>query len=72
MMGAILFTIATGNMTPSYNEFNSIIRPIYMYTVDIQEFAVNKLADRGTLTATSIVTNAQDFIRTVDRGVNRK
>lgn len=70
MMGSILYTIATGNMTPSYNEFNGEIRPVYLYTVDIQEFAVNKLSDRGTLTAVTMVTNAQDFIRNVDRALN--
>ena len=70
MMSAILFTIATGNMTPSYNEFNGEVRPVYMYTIDIQEFAVNKLSDRGTVTAVTMVTNAQDFIRNVDRALN--
>lgn len=70
MVSAILFTIATGNMTPSYNEFDGVIRPVYMYTIDIQEFAVNKLADRGTLTATSVVTNAQDFISAIGRALN--
>ena len=69
MVSTALFTIATGNMTASYNEFNGIIRPVYMYTVDIQEFAVNKLADRGTLTATSIVTNTQDFIKHIGRAL---
>lgn len=70
MLSAILYTIATGNMTPSYNEFEGVIRPVYMYTVDIQEFAVNKLSDRGTLTAVSMVTNVQDFIRNIDRALN--
>lgn len=70
MMSAILFTIATGNMTPSYNVFDGEVRPVYMYTVDIQEFAVNKLSDRGTVTAVSMVTNVQDFIRNVDRALN--
>ena len=67
MTSAILFTIASGNMTPSYNMFNGVVRPVYMYTVDIQEFAVNKLSDRGTLTAKSIVTNTQDFVKTISR-----
>ena len=70
MLSAILFTIATGNMTPSYNQFDGDVRPVYMYTVDIQEFAVNKLSDRGTVTAVSMVTNTQDFIRNVDRALN--
>lgn len=69
MVSTALFTIATGNMTASYNEFSGVIRPVYMYTVDIQEFAVNKLADRGTLTATSIVTNTQDFIKHIGRAL---
>lgn len=72
MSSAILFTIATGNMTPSYNEINGVIRPVFMYTVDIQEFAVNKLSDRGTLTAKSMVTNSQDFVKNIDRNINRK
>lgn len=70
MLSAILFTVATGNMTPSYNQFGEGVRPVYMYTVDIQEFAVNKLSDRGTITAVSMVTNTQDFIRNVDRALN--
>ena len=69
MTSAILFTIASGNMTPSYNMFNGVVRPVYMYTVDIQEFAVNKLSDRGTLTAKSIVTNTQDFVKTISRNL---
>lgn len=71
MVSTALFTIATGNMTPSYNEFDGVIRPVYMYTVDIQEFAVNKLADRGTLTATSVVTNTQDFIKHIGRALDK-
>lgn len=70
MMSAILYTIAIGNMTPSYNVFDGEVRPVYMYTIDIQEFAVNKLSDRGTVTAVSMVTNVQDFIRNVDRALN--
>ena len=72
MSSAILFTIATGNMTPSYNEINVEIRPVFMYTVDIQEFAVNKLSDRGTLTAKTMVTNSQDFVKNIDRNLNHK
>jgi hypothetical protein len=65
-----LHAIATGNMTPSYavNE-NGRIRPVYFYSVDMFEFAVSKLADRGSLTARSILTNVQDFVVTVARGL---
>ena len=45
------------------------MRPLYFYSVDISEFAVNKLLDRGSLTVKTIVTNVQDFIMQVKRGV---
>jgi hypothetical protein len=57
-----LHTIAVGNMTPSYTVRNGRVRPVYFYSVDIAEFAANKLRDRGTLSAISIVTNVQDFL----------
>jgi len=57
-----LHTIATGNMTPAYTQRDGKIRPVYIYCVDIAEFAVNKLRDRGTLEVTTIVTNVQDFL----------
>ena len=36
---------------------------------DISEFVVNKLRDRGSLSAISMVTNVQDFIVNVAKGV---
>ncbi|KZL93781.1 hypothetical protein CLMAG_08320 [Clostridium magnum DSM 2767] len=57
-----LHTIATGNMTPMFRVDGDTIRPVYIYTVDISEFGVNKLRDRGSLEVTSIVTNVQDFL----------
>ena len=48
-MATMLHTIATGNMTPSYRVLaDGTIRPVYFYCVDIAEFAVNKLVDRGS------------------------
>lgn len=64
-----LHTIATGNMTPSFRVVDGKVRPLYIYSVDISEFVVNKLRDRGTLSAISLVTNVQDFIVNVARGV---
>lgn len=65
-----LHAIATGNMTPSYTVTKSgRVRPVYFYSVDMSEFAVSKLADRGSLTARSILTNVQDFVVTVARGL---
>lgn len=64
-----LHTIATGNMTPAYTVVNNRVRPVYIYCVDIAEFAVNKLRDRGSLEVTSIVTNVQDFLVHLDRNL---
>lgn len=68
-MASALHTIATGNMTPSYRVVDGVVRPLYFYSVDVSEFAVNKLRDRGSLAVRTLVTNAQDFIVHVSRGV---
>jgi len=68
-----LHSIATGNMLPSYTlTAENRIRPVYFYSVDISEYAVGKLADRGSLTARSILTNVQDFVVTVERGLQKR
>lgn len=67
-----LHAIAVGNMVPSYKVTGKgSVRPVYFYTVDMSEFAVNKLANRGSLTAHSILTNVQDFVVTVERGLRK-
>lgn len=69
-LATMLHTIATGNITPSFRVLeDGTIRPIYLYTVDADEFVVNKLLDRGSLSATTIVTNVQDFITIVAKGL---
>ena len=69
-MATMLHTIATGNLTPSYhvNEDGSV-RQVCIYAVDASEFVVNKLRDRGTLSATSIVSNVHDFIAIIAQGL---
>ena len=67
-----LHTIAACNMTPSFRVVDGRIRPLFIYTVDVSEFAINKLVDRGSLSATGIVTNAQDFVVMVAKGVQKK
>ena len=70
-MATMLHTIATGNMTPSFRQMeDGSIRPVYLYTVDIEEFVVNKLLDRGSLSATTLVTNVQDFITIIAKGLD--
>ena len=69
-LATMLHTIATGNMTPSFRVLkDGTIRPVYLYTVDADEFVVNKLLDRGSLSATTMVTNVQDFITLVAKGL---
>ena len=69
-LATMLHTIATGNMTPSFRVLaDGTIRPVYFYAVDADEFVVNKLLDRGSLSATTVVTNVQDFITIVARGL---
>ena len=55
---------------PSYRVLaDGTIRPVYFYCVDIAEFAVNKLVDRGSLASRGIVTNVQDFIANIAKGL---
>jgi len=66
-----LHAIAAGNLLPCYTVKAERIRPIYFYMVDMSEYAVSKLSDRGSLTARAILTNVQDFVVTVERGLRK-
>ena len=69
-LATMLHTIAVGNMTPSFRVLkDGTVRPVYFYAVDADEFVVNKLLDRGSLSATTVVTNVQDFITLVAKGM---
>ena len=69
-MATMLHTIAVGNMTPSYRVLSDgTVRKLYFYCVDISEFMVNKLSDRGSLSSRGIVTNVQDFIVNIANGL---
>ena len=62
-MATMLHTIAVGNMTPSYRVLkDGTVRQVYFYCVDVSEFMVNKLSDRGSLSSRGVVTNVQDSI----------
>lgn len=68
-----LHSIAVGNMTPSYTRTaEGRIRPVYFYNVDMSEFVINKLANRGSLSARSILTNVQDFLVTMERSLKAR
>ncbi|MCL1846860.1 MAG: hypothetical protein FWF91_02695 [Coriobacteriia bacterium] len=69
-MATALHSIAAGNITPSFRVMpDGKIRQVYFYLVDISEFTANKLGDRGSLSAKSIITNVQDFIVNTSRGL---
>ena len=57
-----LHSIATGNLTPCFAVCQNTVRPVFIFAVDVSEFALNKLRDRGTLEVTTIVSNIQDFL----------
>ncbi|MBQ9189662.1 MAG: hypothetical protein IJ138_10085 [Clostridia bacterium] len=69
-IATMLHSIAVGNMTPSFRVLpDGTVRQVYFYCIDVSEFTANKLADRGSLSARSIITNAQDFIVTTAKGL---
>jgi len=58
-----LHSIAFGNMLPGYRVMpDGQVRPVFFYVVDMTEFSVDKLANRGSAQAVPILTNAQDFM----------
>jgi hypothetical protein len=68
-----LHSIAAGNMIPGYHVLSDgRVRPVYFFVVDMSEFAAAKLANRGSLSARSILTNAQDFLVILERGLRRR
>ncbi|RJR33230.1 MAG: hypothetical protein C4567_17075 [Deltaproteobacteria bacterium] len=68
-----LHSIAAGNMIPGYHVLaGGRVRPVYFFVVDMSEFAAAKLANRGSLAARSILTNAQDFLVILERGLSKR
>lgn len=70
-LATTLHSIATGNMTPSYRVLaDGTVRPVYFYSVDVSEFAVNKLEGQRQPGGKDHCTNVQDFIVNVQRGLS--
>ena len=58
-----LHTIAFANMLPGYQvSADGTVRPVFLYVVDMTEFSVDKLVNRGSVQAVPILTNVQDFM----------
>lgn len=66
-LATTLHAIAAGNMTPSFRVRGGQVRPVYFYSVDVSEFALGKLRDRGSLFSRTFVANVQDFIERLAR-----
>jgi lysine-ketoglutarate reductase/saccharopine dehydrogenase-like protein (TIGR00300 family) len=58
-----LHSIAFGNLLPGYQVLDDgCVRPVFFYVVDMTEFSVGKLANRGSAQVVPILTNVQDFM----------
>ncbi|OGD61179.1 hypothetical protein A3A71_01110 [Candidatus Berkelbacteria bacterium RIFCSPLOWO2_01_FULL_50_28] len=62
ILATVLHGIATGNIFPTYYVRDDRIFSLPFITVDMDEFAVTKLKDRGTGQAIGVVGNARDFL----------
>jgi lysine-ketoglutarate reductase/saccharopine dehydrogenase-like protein (TIGR00300 family) len=63
MIATALHSIAVGNMLPAYyDDADRGILELPTICVDMSEFLVNKVKDRGTQQAMGVVSNAQDFM----------
>lgn len=65
-----LHTIAVGNMLPGYQVTESgSLRPVCFYVVEMSEFGVGKLVNRGSLQSVPFLTNVQDFLVNLQRNL---
>lgn len=57
-----LHSVCAASMTPSYKIENGELRPVYVYAIDISEYAVSSVSRvRDNYGVESFLTNAQDF-----------
>lgn len=70
-VATMLHSSSVANMASGYRvREDGTITPVYMYTVDITENVVNKIAAaRENMAFTPIVTNAQDFVVNCERAL---
>jgi hypothetical protein len=69
-LATVLHSVAAAHLAPAYKVQNGKVRPVYMYSVDIAEYAVNKVAiSREFVGVKTIVTNVQDFVVNVNRNL---
>ena len=67
--------VIESNLLIVWNEKKNIIKFYHKHkfelicSIDISEFAVNKLHDRGSLSVKGLVTNIQDFLVHLERNL---
>lgn len=62
-LATVLHSVATANLASSYRVIDGKVRPVYFYSVDIAEYAVNQVSvAREYIGVKTIVTNVQDFV----------
>ncbi|MCB2295169.1 hypothetical protein LGK95_16920 [Clostridium algoriphilum] len=69
-LATILHSVATANLASSYRVVEGKVRPVYFYSVDIAEYAVNQVSvAREYIGVKTIVTNVQDFVVNVQKNL---
>ena len=62
-LATVLHSVATASLASSYRVVDGKVRPVYFYSVDIAEYAVNQVSvAREYIGVKTIVTNVQDFV----------
>ena len=60
---------AVSRLTPTYQPAGGTLRPVFFFDVDISEYPISKLRDRGTGGFNGIVTNIQDCLVNLERNL---
>lgn len=69
-LATVLHSVTTANLASSYKVVDGKVRPVYFYSIDIAEYAVNQVsAARENVGVKTIVTNVQDFVVNVQKNV---
>lgn len=69
-LATVLHSVATANLASSYRVVDEKVRPVYFYSVDIAEYAVNQVSvAREYIGVKTIITNVQDFVVNIQMNV---
>ncbi|MCB2311442.1 hypothetical protein LGL55_09275 [Clostridium tagluense] len=70
-LATVLHSVATANLASSYRVCDGKVRPVYFYSVDIAEYAVNQVSvAREYVGVKTIVTNVQDFVVNLQKNLS--